>query len=296
MSDVVLETDGVRKEFGEDDRILTGADLQIKDGEIVVLMGPNGVGKTVLLSCLAGGDVPTEGTVDVFGEPVEETGHNHLTFMMQDSVAVEKLSARENAQFYANLQPQFSDRWERYVEQLGIDAELDKLVENYSEGMKRKLEFSLAMSSDVPLYLLDEPTAGVDLRNVQRFHDIILDHYEQGKTFVMSSHRPMDANIADRIAFMPEGIISAVGTPSELMEAVPPVVTVSGREAMQTASSFVVDGELFPVGGEARGFLAPDCTISDLRNAIDSNDEGVAVEKLDPTYTDLFNYYIHIEP
>jgi ABC-2 type transport system ATP-binding protein len=156
--------------------------------------------------------------------------------------------------------------------------------------MKRKLELSMTMSVDVPLYLLDEPTAGVDLTNIQRFHDIILEAYDEGKTFLVSSHRPMDANIADRIAFMPDGTVTAVGTPEELMDAVPPVVRVTGSDAIREAESFVVDGQLFPLGGEARGFLAPGCDFDDVTDRL-----GDSVECIDPTYTDLFNYYVHVE-
>lgn len=293
MSEVVLRSDGLRKEFGTDDRVLTGADLDVREGEILVLMGPNGVGKTVLLSCFAGSEVPTAGSVEVFGEPVRHTDGKYLNFMLQDSVAIEKLSGRENAEFYAGIHPRFTDRWESYVEELGLADDLDKLVEHYSEGMKRKLEFSLTMSGEVPIYLLDEPTAGVDLTNIQRFHDIIGNQYDRGKTFVVSSHRPMDANIADRLAFMPDGSISAVGTPEALLEAVSTVVTVRGRASIRATESLVRDEQLFPVGGEARGFLKPEADVDDVRNAVDNPD---TVDTLEPTYTDLFNYYVHVEP
>ncbi len=288
MSDVALRSRGVEKEFGADD-IVRGADLAVQDGEILLLMGPNGVGKTVLLSCLAGSQQPTSGSVEVFGDPVEADGGDRLSFLLQDSMAVETLTGRENVSFYSRLHHGFTDRWEQYVEQLGLADDLDKLVKHYSEGMKRKLELALTMSVDVPVHLLDEPTAGVDLTNIQRFHDIILDQYDDGKTFLISSHRPMDANIADRIAFMPDGTISAVGTPAELMESVPPVLRVTGSESIREAESFVRDQRLFPLGGEARGFLADDYGIEEVQAAL-----GEDAERIEPTYTDLFNYYVHV--
>lgn len=285
-----IESRGVAKRFGADG-IVSGADLAVEEGEVLLLMGPNGVGKTVLLSCLAGSQEPTEGTVEVLGRPVEEDGGDSLTFLLQDSMAVETLSGRENVGFYSRLHHQFTDRWHEYVDRLGLTGDLDKRVEHYSEGMKRKLELALTMSVDVPVYLLDEPTAGVDLTNIQRFHDIILEEHEAGKTVVVSSHRPLDANIADRVAFMPDGKVSTVGDPDELMAAVPPVVRVTGSEAMRTAENYV-QGRLFPVGGEARGFLADDVAFRELTGAVG----GEHVERIDPTYTDLFNYYVHVEP
>jgi ABC-2 type transport system ATP-binding protein len=292
MSEIALRSRGVEKDFGTDD-VVRGADLAVREGEILLLMGPNGVGKTVLLSCLAGSQHPTDGSVEVFGDPVTEDGGDSLAFLLQDSMAVETLTGRENVDFYARLHHSFTDRWERYLDRLGLTEDLDKLVGDYSEGMKRKLELSLAMSVDVPIYLLDEPTAGVDLTNIQRFHDIILDGHERGKTFLVSSHRPMDADLADRIAFMPDGTITAVGTPEELLDAVPTTVRVTGTDAIRDAEDFVVDGQLFPVGGEARGFLRPDETVADLRAQLA---DDTAVEVIDPTHTDLFNYYVHIRP
>ncbi|WP_159901068.1 ABC transporter ATP-binding protein [Salinirussus salinus] len=285
-----IESRGVAKEFGADD-VVRGADLAVEEGEVLLLMGPNGVGKTVLLSCLAGSREPTEGAVEVFGRPVGEDGGDSLTFLLQDSMAVETLTGRENVDFYSRLHHRFTDRWREYVDRLGLTDDLDKRVEHYSEGMKRKLELALTMGVDVPVYLLDEPTAGVDLTNIQRFHDIILEARDAGKTVLVSSHRPIDANIADRVAFMPDGTVSTVGEPDGLMEQVPTVVRVTGSEAMRTAEEYV-DGQLFPVGGEARGFLAEDVAFEDLAGAVESG----GVERIDPTYTDLFNYYIHVEP
>jgi ABC-2 type transport system ATP-binding protein len=69
------------------------------------------------------------------------------------------------------------------------------------------------------------------------------------------------------------------------------VVRVTGSEAMRTAENYV-EGRLFPVGGEARGFLAGDVAFQELAGAVG----GEHVERIDPTYTDLFNYYVHVEP
>jgi len=286
-----IESHGVAKAFGADD-IVRGADLAVERGEVLLLMGPNGVGKTVLLSCLAGSQKPTEGSVEVFGRSVAEDGGDSLTFLLQDSMAVETLSGRENVEFYSRLHHRFTDRWHEYVDRLGLSGDLDKRVEHYSEGMRRKLELALTMSVDVPVYLLDEPTAGVDLTNVQRVHDIILEAHDAGKAVLVSSHRPIDANIADRVAFMPDGAVSTVGEPDGLMEQVPPVVRVTGSDAMRTAKNYV-ERQLFPVGGEARGFLVADnAGFDDLADAVPDS----TVERIEPTYTDLFNYFVHVEP
>jgi len=291
MSTPALRSKNVTKSFKNGDTILTGTDLTVDAGEILLLMGPNGVGKTVLLSCFAGSEQPTTGSVEIFGTPATAGGTKQLSFMLQDSMLEEKLSGRENLNFYRGVQSRFTNRWESYVDRLGLANEFEKLVENYSEGMKRKLEFSLAMSSEVPLYLLDEPTAGVDLTNVQRFHDIILDEHDQGKTFVISSHRPIDINIADRIAFVPDGTVQTVGTPEILRQELPTVITVRGRETIEQVKPELLGAQFFPVGGEARGFLDEGTSIETIQESVGDS----LVESTEPTHADLFNYYIHVE-
>lgn len=291
--DTAVRATGIEKTFGSDG-VLDGVDLDVRENEILVLLGPNGVGKTVLLECLAGSATPTNGEVELFGRPVAEDGGECLSFLLQDTMAVETLTGEENVDFYRRMHPTFTDRWEAYLDRLELTDELDKPVENYSAGMVRKLELSLTMSVDAPLYLLDEPTAGVDLSMIQRFHDIILDRYGSGATFVITSHRPLDAELADRIAFMRDGTVTAVNQPGDLMASVPPVVRVTGSSAMAAAEEYVRAGRLFRTGAAARGFLAEGATVDDIREAVDTDAEGVRVERDEATYTDLFNYYVHV--
>ena len=285
----VLEARNVRKAFG-DDGVLDGVDLTVAENEVLLLMGPNGTGKTVLLSCLAGASKPTEGSVSVLGTPVSEDGGHSLSLLLQGGASVDTLSGRETAAFYARLHPEFTDRWRTYVDELGIEAALDKRTKYYSEGMKRKLELALALSVDTPLYLLDEPTAGVDLSMVQSFHRVVRDRVDDGATVVVTSHRPVDADIADRVAFVNGGGVLAVDTPEALLDGVPTVARVVGGAAAGDALAPHVIGGPFYHGDERRGFLREDATVDDIRNAAAG---GATVETVEPSYTDAFNYYVH---
>lgn len=296
MSAPALQARGVRKAFGADG-VLERIDLSVRENEILLLMGPNGVGKTVLLSCLAGSEQPSAGEIEAFGRPVGAAPGTDRVFLRQDSMAVETLTGRENARFYGRLHPNFTDRWETHAAQLELTADLDKRVEHYSGGMRRKLELALAMSVDVPLYILDEPTAGVDLSMIQRFHDIILGRRDAGAAVLISSHRPMDAELADRIAFMRDGSITAVGPPDELLDGLPTVVRVTGAEAMVAVPEHLVGGQLFPLGGEGRGFLPPETSVADLESALAAAGvDDARLETIEPTDAELFNYYVHVRP
>ncbi|QKY20678.1 ABC transporter ATP-binding protein [Halolamina sp. CBA1230] len=286
-----VEARNVRKTFG-DDGVLDGVDLTVRENEALLLMGPNGTGKTVLLSCLAGSVEPTEGEIRLFGDPVADDGGHSLSLLLQGGASVDSLSGRETAAFYAGLHPEFTDRWRDLVDEFGLAEELDKRAKHYSEGMKRKLELALALAVDTPLYFLDEPTAGVDLSMVQRFHRAIRDRIEAGGTVVATSHRPVDASFADRIAFVTGDGVTAVGPPADLLDAVPETVRiVGGPPGTGTFEPHVV-GELFYHGDERRGFLAPDATLADVEAAAPA---GATVETVEPSYTDAFNYHVHTE-
>lgn len=284
MSDPAIRAEGVSKSFGEDG-VLSEISVTVDRGELVVLMGPNGIGKSVLLGCLAGGQRPDEGTVALFGHDPEQR-RDRVSFLGQDAVVLDKLTGRENLRFYDRLHPQFTDAWRGLLEDLALSGDdLDKKVETYSGGMKRKLELAVSLSVDAPLYLLDEPTAALDLSTVNTVHSRLRERHEAGKTVVLASHLPMDAGIADRIVFLSERGIVATGTPTDLLEAVPPVVRTAAENA-DAVTDLVVDGELFETDGGVRGLLA------DGRNEAARERDGA--ELVEPTYADLFNYYAHL--
>ncbi|MFC3959767.1 ABC transporter ATP-binding protein [Halovivax cerinus] len=287
---LALEARNLRKTFGADG-VLDGVDLDVHENEVLLLMGPNGTGKTVLLSCLAGGLEPSAGEVRVFETPISDDDGHALSLLLQNGASVDTLSGRETAAFYARLHPEFTDRWRDLVEEFGLPDDLEKRIKYYSEGMKRKLELALALSVDAPLYLLDEPTAGVDLSTVQLFHRAIRERVAAGGTVVTTSHRPVDADLADRIAFVTGGEVTAIGTPGDLLDDVPTVVRVVGAgPSAETLESHVAGSRLFHHGDELRGFLDDGVVVADLERAAAAD---VTVETVEPSYTDAFNYHVH---
>lgn len=283
MSDPVVAVSDLHKSYGQEG-ILADVNLTVEAGETLVLMGPNGVGKSVLLSCLSGSVRPSSGTVNIFGRSA--SGENGDTsFLLQDALCLDRLTGRENLRFYSQLHPDFTDEWREYVSRLDLTDDLEKRVEHYSGGMRRKLELAIALSVDAPIYILDEPTASLDLAVIQEIHEMFREKQREGKTLVVASHLPMDADVADRMAFLTDAGIVTTGTPEELLASVPPVVFTADTHA--SALTNVVDGRVFETDGSVRGFLS--ATIDE--------DEAVAIAEkneldvVEPTYTDLFNYW-----
>lgn len=287
----VVSVRGLRKTFdgsNADGGVLRGVDLALYENETTVLMGPNGTGKTVLLACIAGGLHPSAGDVRVFGGAPADA-RSRLSFLLQGGLAVPELSGRENARFFADLHPAATDRWERIAHDLELDdADLDRRVKHYSGGMTRTLELAVALGADVPLYLLDEPTAELDVTTVDRFHAIVEDLADRGRTVVMTSHAPRDARAADRVVFVAGGRVVADGDPERLREGVPPVVAVRGNPDGLRAR--LLGGRLFETDTHRRGFLED----ADGQGGDIEGIDGVSLE--DPTYVDAFNYYVHIAP
>ncbi|WP_277556178.1 ABC transporter ATP-binding protein [Halobaculum limi] len=286
-ADPAVEARGLAKSFGDGPPVFSGVDLTFQRGETTLLMGPNGSGKTVLLSCLAGGLYPSAGSISVFGEQPPDA-RSQLVFMLQDGLAVDDLSGRENAAFYTALHPGATDRWREVADSLELDA-LDRRVADYSGGMRRKLELALTLSVDVPLYLLDEPTAALDPTTVERFHAMLDDLADAGRTVVATSHSPRDLRAADRLVFFDSDGIVADGEPSALREATPPVVVVEDGPGDELRPVLRED-RLFDTDAGRRGFLEADAD----PEAVADRPGVRAVEAA--TAPDVFNYYVHIQP
>ena len=288
----ILEARNVEKGFG-DGPVLEGLDLTVDEGELVTLMGPNGVGKSVFLSCLAGSSEPTAGSIELFDglEPTE--ARSATSVVVQGETIDPDLTGRENLRFYGDLHPNATDDWRELVDRLELTPDLDRPAREYSGGMRRKLELAIALTVDAELYLLDEPTAELDLSMIQVVHDLLLEYREDGKTILMTSHAPLDAGIADRIAFVRDGRTVATGEPTALLEGLPSVARVRGAMAPE---SLFLGNRVFQRGDELRGFPAPETDLEAIERALEGSRDRVTVEPDPPSYTDLFNYYTYVQP
>ncbi|WP_440765292.1 ABC transporter ATP-binding protein [Natronorubrum sp. DTA7] len=288
----LLEARNVTKGFG-DGRVLTGLDLTVEEGEVLTLMGPNGVGKSVFLSCLAGSSHPETGSIELFDGRAPTEARSATSVMLQGQSIDPDLTGRENIQFYGDLHPGATEDWRGLVDRLELADDLDRPAREYSGGMTRKLELVIALTVDARLYLLDEPTAELDLSMIQVVHDLLLEYRAAGKTILLTSHAPLDAGIADRIAFVRDGRVVVTDEPTALLEELPPVVRIRGATAPE--SPFLGD-RVFQRGDEIRGFTPPGADLESIEGAIDRKRDHVTVDRDSPSYTDLFNYYTYVQP
>ena len=230
--DVVLRVEGVVKKYG-DKIAVNNVSLSVQRGEIYGLLGPNGAGKTTLMSIIAGILDPTEGRVEVLGgDPHDREIRARIGYCPQESVVYDNLTGLENLMFYAGLYGLSGSRAKQKSEELirfvGLEEYAKDLVKTYSGGMKKRLNFAIALVGDPDLILLDEPTTGMDPRVRRSVWELIERLRKAGKTIILATHYMEEADeLSSRVAIMNLGRKVVEGTPEELKKKYGPKAVVS---------------------------------------------------------------------
>lgn len=226
----VVKLNGVRLVYGEK-VALDGIDLQVPSGKMIGIIGPDGVGKSSLLSLITGAREIQEGTVYVLGGDMRDKEHclnvcPDIAYMPQGlgKNLYPTLSVQENADFFARLFGQNkAEREERIAElcqRTGLNGFESRPAGKLSGGMKQKLGLICSLIHDPKLLVLDEPTTGVDPLSRRQFWDLIDDiRKERADMSVMVATAYMEeAARFDWLIAMYDGKILATGTPEELLK------------------------------------------------------------------------------
>ena len=195
--------------------------FSIDKGEIFGFLGPSGAGKSTTQKILIKLLQPFRGEVEILDKPLQEwtaSFYNHIGVGFELPNHYRKLSAIENLRFFGSFyQREVRDPHE-LLEMVGLLEHADKRVEEYSKGMKMRLNFLRAIMHDPDMIFLDEPTAGLDPVNARLLKDIILDLRKAGKTIFITTHNMQDAEeLCDRIAFIVDGELALINSPKALM-------------------------------------------------------------------------------
>lgn len=195
--------------------------FSVKEGEIFGFLGPSGAGKSTLQKILTGQLKNYGGYVNINGVEVRESTQNfyeEIGIDFEFPSLYEKMSAKENLQFFASLYKKKGKSIEELLEKVGLERDADKKVGIYSKGMKSRLNFIKALLHEPKLLFLDEPTSGLDPTNARIMKDIIFEEKAKGKTIILTTHNMYDAQeLCDRVAFIVDGEIKAMDTPHNLI-------------------------------------------------------------------------------
>ncbi len=197
--------------------------LQVREGEVFGLVGPDGAGKSTVMRLLAGLMAPTSGEAWVDGcHTVQETDalRRHISYMPQRFGLYQDLTVMENIAFYADLfEVSKHDRQARIPELLsfsGMTPFAGRQARNLSGGMKQKLALACALIHTPRVLLLDEPTNGVDPLSRRDFWRILYKLLAQKVTIFVSTAYLDEAERCDRIGLMHKGRLILTGTPDEV--------------------------------------------------------------------------------
>jgi len=222
MSAIIIKE--LTKKFGE----FTAVDrvsFSVEPGELFGLLGPNGAGKTTILNMLTTLLLPTAGDAEIAGYDLRRDPgeiRNSIGIIFQDPSLDIGLTGRENLEFHAMMYNIGSDERKKRIREVldvvGLADKADILVENYSGGMKRRLEIARGLIHYPKVLFLDEPTLGLDAQTRRSIWDHIRNlNRNYGTSVILTTHYMEEADyLCDRIAIIDHGKIIALDTPSGL--------------------------------------------------------------------------------
>ena len=232
-SGVSLQVRGLRKSFNGQE-VLRGIDFDVKPGEIFVIMGPSGSGKSVLLKHLIGLEPPDAGEILINGESIqtpEIAAKYRMALVFQSGALLNSLTVGENVGLYLTehrLKPpeEIARIVAEKLEDVGLKDATDKMPSELSGGMKKRVAIARALVIEPQLILYDEPTSELDPLSAVVIGEEIL-HLKKRihvTSLVVSHDRDLAFGVADRIAVINEGRILTIGTPDEVKRFNDPLV------------------------------------------------------------------------
>jgi ABC-2 type transport system ATP-binding protein len=231
-----IEVRGLRKTYGATVAVDT-IDLDVAEGEILGILGPNGSGKTTTVECMAGLRRPDSGTVRVAGfDPAADRGEitRLVGVQLQQAGLQAKLTPREAIELYASF---FDDPVDgvALAERLGLGAKLDTRYADLSGGQQQRLAIALALVGRPRIALLDELSTGLDPRSRRDVWQVVEEARAGGATIVLVTHLMEEArHLCDRVAIIDRGRVAAIDTPEGVI----------GRTGAPTTMSFAPSAPL----------------------------------------------------
>ncbi|HAS07851.1 MAG TPA: ABC transporter [Actinobacteria bacterium] len=284
-----VKTTALTKSFGSS-RGISGVSVEIHRGEVFGLLGPNGAGKTTLLRCLMDLIHPTSGSAQVLGEEVSRNSkfiRSRVSYLPGEFALWPTLTAGETLQRLGGLR---ADHHAERVAELSsrFNVDMDRPLGQMSRGNKQKVGLVLALSPVMDVYILDEPTGGLDPIMQQHFREVVATEVERGATILLSSHVLHEVeHLAERVGVLRAGELVAVervdslrsraalpitvtfagGAPVELLRAVPDVEILTSES--EATVSLRVRGAIDPLlkflaGYEVLSLVAPEAELEEI--------------------------------
>jgi len=197
--------------------------LEVEEGQIFGLVGPNGSGKTTTLKLLLGLVFPTSGSGEIFGYPLGTlTYKQRIGFVPEGPYFYDHLNAVELLRFYGSLfgmgGAELEDRIEELLKLVGMWHRRERKALNYSRGMLQRIGLAQGLINDPDLLLADEPTAGLDPIGAIQIREVLMRLRDEGKTIFLCSHLLKEMEpLCDTVAILNQGVVCHQGSMEELL-------------------------------------------------------------------------------
>ena len=228
QSEPMIRLRGLSKTFDKTIHAVRDMDLDVAEGEVLVIVGPSGSGKSTVLRCINLLEVPTTGTVTVDGFELTDASTDidhvraevgmvfqqfnlfpHLTVIQNITLAQRKVRTRSRAEAI--------DMARRQLTRVGIPEKADSYPRQLSGGQQQRVAIARALAMEPRVMLFDEPTSALDPEMVKEVLDVMLELASEGMTMVVVTHEMGFARAAaDRLLFIDEGEVVEVGPPEEV--------------------------------------------------------------------------------
>jgi len=221
----ILEVKGLSKSYGNL-KAVDEISFSVKKGEIIGLLGPNGAGKSTTISMISTLLRPDQGEILYKGKDIVKNPKSiqkELGIVPQEIALYPTLSGFDNLKFWGQAYGLSGDRLKNRIKDvaqiIGIDERLKDKVENYSGGMKRRLNIGAALLHEPEILIMDEPTVGIDPQSRNHILDTVLSLNKSGMTIIYTSHYMEEVEYLCRnIHIMDSGRVIASGSQDELVD------------------------------------------------------------------------------
>ena len=227
MVEPIIRVENIHKSYGKDE-ILKGISLDIAEGEVVVIIGPSGTGKSTLLRCINQLTIPNSGKVWVDGVELTDPkvdinkSRRHIGFVFQDFNLFNHLNALGNVSIGLKLvlgMPAEKAKEKALMElkRVGLEQKADLYPGQLSGGQKQRVAIARALAMDPRVMLFDEPTSALDPELIGEVLEVMKKLAQEGMTMVCVTHEMGFAReVASRIIFMEHGVVVEEGTPEQM--------------------------------------------------------------------------------
>ncbi len=201
-----------------------GLNLDIPKGCFFGLLGPNGAGKTTTISIISGLLTPSSGSISVFGNNWKTQAaaiRKSIGLVPQEIALYDNMTAVENMKFFGSMlglkKNKILERTEQLMEQFGLNEHRGKLLQNYSGGMKRRVNLMIALMHEPEILILDEPTVGIDVHSRHLINTYLVELNKGGMTIIYTSHQLDETEkLCNRVCIIDHGMVITEGATSEL--------------------------------------------------------------------------------